>query len=124
MVGDPSPGPLPAQSGDSSGLVPSDRNGLVSETAPALLVVIAVAYLLLLLTIGATYFAWSPLQTALPSTFGPIPIAVPWWGAVGAVVGSLYGIFFHNKSWDPSYDVWHYSRPLVGARLDALIESA
>ncbi len=54
---------------------------------------------------------------AVPSQLGPIPIGVPWWGAVGAVVVSLYGIFFHVARWDTSFDYWRAARPLLGAVL-------
>jgi IPT/TIG domain len=47
--------------------------------------------------------------------FGPIPFLVPWFGAVGAVVLSLKGVFDHRgRSWNGEYCFWHWSRPLVG----------
>jgi hypothetical protein len=81
------------------------------------LVLAAISYLVVLLGLGAAYFWWPTIQSGVPSAFGPIPLGVPWWGALCAVTGSLYGIFFYNKKWDSSYDIWHYTRPLVGATM-------
>jgi hypothetical protein len=46
--------------------------------------------------------------------FGPVPFLVPWFGAVGAVMLSLAGLFFHRNDWDSKYSYWHWSRPFVG----------
>ena len=47
--------------------------------------------------------------------FGPVPFLVPWFGAVGAVLLSLTGVFDNRgKAWDPDYCYWHWARPLVG----------
>jgi hypothetical protein len=41
---------------------------------------------------------------------------VVWFGAVGGLLVSLSGILYYNyRKWDPTYDYWHYCRPLVGA---------
>lgn len=89
-----------------------------SPPSPArLYFIVSLSYLVVVLALGLAYF-WSPaLKTWLPANLGPIPLGVPWWGALGAVVVSLYGIFFHNADWDPSFDYWHIARPLLGATL-------
>jgi hypothetical protein len=46
-----------------------------------------------------------------------MPLAVVWFGALGAVLISLTGIVDHSHNWDNSYDLWHLSRPLIGASL-------
>ena len=47
--------------------------------------------------------------------FGPVPFLVPWFGAVGAVLLSLTGVFDHRgRSWNPEFRFWHWARPLVG----------
>jgi hypothetical protein len=48
--------------------------------------------------------------------FGPIPFLVPWFGAIGAVLLSLSGVFDHRNDgdWDPRYCYWHWSRPVIG----------
>lgn|SRR5262245_33817357 len=47
--------------------------------------------------------------------FGPVPFLVPWFGALGAVVLSLSGVFEHRKDWDEEYCYWYWARPFVGA---------
>ena len=47
--------------------------------------------------------------------FGPMPVAVPWFGALGGVVISLTGVFDHAHDWDPAQRLWHISRPFLGA---------
>jgi IPT/TIG domain len=49
------------------------------------------------------------------SFFGPLPFLVPWFGAVGAVVLSLSGVFEHRSDWDEDYCFWYWSRPFIGA---------
>lgn len=71
---------------------------------------------LLALTSGAVvYFLgfWPPQLVLL----GSIPIGVVWFGALGAVLISLTGIVEHAGDWDPGFNLWHLSRPLVGAAL-------
>lgn len=74
----------------------------------------AILYLLVLVAVFAIYACRPSLQQKLPSNLGPLPMGVVWFGATGAVIASLRGIFAYNKHWDPSYNYWHYSRPLFG----------
>lgn len=46
---------------------------------------------------------------------GPLPIAIPWFGALGGVLVSLTGVFDHAHDWDPGQRLWHISRPFLGA---------
>jgi hypothetical protein len=74
-------------------------------------------YLMLLLVFAALYLqAWT---NACPLLLGGLlPVAVPWFGAVGAVLISLEGIFAHGqRGWDNNYNYWHIGRPLFGAVL-------
>src|SRR5438105_7359138 len=48
-------------------------------------------------------------------TIGNMPTAVAWFGALGAVLISLVGIFEHPVDWDPRTAEWHWARPIVGA---------
>lgn len=48
---------------------------------------------------------------------GTMPIAVPWWGALGAVTLSLTGVFEHRGTWQRSYAYWHWARPFIGVVL-------
>jgi hypothetical protein len=74
-------------------------------------------YLVVLLALAVGYVTWSPFHQVLPDTLGPIPVGVPWWGALGAVTISLYGVFRHNQKWERSFNYWHIARPLLGAVL-------
>jgi hypothetical protein len=52
----------------------------------------------------------------LPRAWGSIPIGVPWFGATGAVLISLSAVFdFTGRAWRSSWELWHYSRPFIGA---------
>jgi hypothetical protein len=82
---------------------------------PPYIFFLALAYLAILIAIFATYASWPAFRDNAPNSFGQIPVGVVWFGAVGAVVGSLFGIFNHNKQWKMSYNYWHYCRPLFGA---------
>ena len=82
---------------------------------PKSIVAAAYVYLVLLVALFVTYVTSKQFRADLPSTLGPLPVGVVWFGAVGAVVSSFRGIFAYNRSWDRSYDIWHYSRPLLGA---------
>ena len=46
---------------------------------------------------------------------GNMPVPVVWFGALGAVLISLVGIFEHVSDWDRHYALWHWGRPFVGA---------
>lgn len=82
---------------------------------PFYIFIIALVYLALLIALFATYACWSAFRTQAPASFGQVPVGVVWFGATGAVVGSLFGIFNNNKQWKLSYNYWHYCRPLFGA---------
>jgi hypothetical protein len=86
-----------------------------NKKMPKAIFLFEVTYLTLLIALFIAYEASAGFRDALPVSFGPIPIGVVWFGATGAVLAGLGGVYFHNRSWDPAYDFWHYSRPLVGA---------
>ena len=81
--------------------------------------ILALLYLAVILTIGLIFFANRGLLFFLPETnaFGPVPLGVPWFGALGAVLISLTGVFEHEHDWDASYWPWHVARPLIGVAL-------
>lgn len=79
--------------------------------------VIALAYLLVLLTLGLIFFVKRSFLIFLPQSFGPVPVGVPWFGALGAVLISLSGIFDHEHDWDVHYWPWHLARPFIGVGL-------
>jgi hypothetical protein len=75
-------------------------------------------YLVLLLIVAGLYLSVLPPNHSAHLVGGVLPIGVPWFGALGAVVISLEGIFaYGQKNWDPKYNYWHIGRPLFGAVL-------
>ena len=82
---------------------------------PVRFFLVALSYLAALSALFVVYTMSPTLRHDLPVSFGPLPMAVVWFGATGAVVASLRGIFMHNANWDGSYNYWYYSRPLYGA---------
>src|ERR1700733_12365636 len=78
--------------------------------------IVQIIWLALLGVLAVVFFSKRSL-IPLPDSFGSVPLAVVWFGALGAVLTSLTGIVEHAHDWDPSYALWHLSRPLVGASL-------
>jgi len=74
-------------------------------------------YLLVLLLLVFAYTKSSDVRAFFPDPIGFVPLAIPWWGALGAVTVALFGIFFHNRNWYPSYNYWYVIRPVTGAVL-------
>jgi IPT/TIG domain len=57
----------------------------------------------------------------VPHLLGPMPTWVLWFGALGAVIISLSACLqFTGPAWDPRWELWHYSRPLIGATVAAI----
>lgn len=81
---------------------------------PGFVLLVEVFYLLVLFSVGLIYLAG---LLKLPDSFGSLPVGVPWFGALGAVIISLSGIVDYRQNWDPSLTFWHYTRPLIGASL-------
>src|SRR6478609_3705577 len=78
---------------------------------------LALGYLIAILALGLIFFIKPNFLSFLPNSFGPVPVGVPWFGALGAVLISLTGVFEHEHDWDVSYWPWHVARPLVGVAL-------
>lgn len=76
---------------------------------------VEIGYLLALAALFCVYEFSSGFRSALPSSLGSLPVAVPWFGAVGGTLISLTGVFKHADTWDPRLELWHWGRPLVGA---------
>jgi len=56
-----------------------------------------------------------PAALRFASTYGPVPSAVLWYGALGGTLISLAGVHDHRYDWDETYWTWHIIRPFVGA---------
>lgn len=46
-----------------------------------------------------------------------VPLSIPWFGAIGAIMISLQAVFERREDWDSAYNYWHLARPLIGATL-------
>jgi len=76
-----------------------------------------IVYLLALAALAVLYFT----DTIKVRHFvGTVPTAVPWFGALGAVLISLTGVFTWCENWDVCYRYWHWSRPLIGASVGVI----
>jgi hypothetical protein len=76
---------------------------------------VEVLYLLILFWIALSYIIQKNSPFSVLSPLGSvIPLGVPWFGALGAVVISLSGTFDHRTDWDSSWALWHVTRPLIG----------
>jgi len=88
------------------------------DEMPGWLFPLECAYLIVLLALVAAYAVLPGLRAVLPATVASVPLAIPWFGALGAVMIGLYGVFDHNhKDWTSRYNAWHIARPLSGAVL-------
>jgi len=77
---------------------------------------IEIFYMALLGVVGWLYVTKGlPSWFKPPATLGPMPLGVPWYGALGGVVISLTGVFEHRYDWDSRYFFWHAARPFIGA---------
>jgi hypothetical protein len=83
-----------------------------------------VFYLGLLLALAAMYMGnFYGVKDRIPVILGGLlPLGVPWFGAVGAVVISFEGLFQHTqkRDWSNLFTYWHLARPLFGAVLGIL----
>jgi hypothetical protein len=71
-------------------------------------------YAAVLAVLAGLYFT-DPKSLPLPENLGGVPVAVPWFGAAGAITISMSALSDHRHDWDPEWWFWHASRPLVGA---------
>jgi hypothetical protein len=81
---------------------------------------LSLTYLGMLLGGVVAYLQWTGFRDGLPNQLGPVPLAVPWFGALGAVTLSMYGVLWHRVDWDPTYVLWHIVRPVMGVVLGTI----
>jgi hypothetical protein len=74
-----------------------------------------IGYLLFLLATVLALAAWHGWRVYIPDPIGPVPLIIPWFGAVGGVLTSLRGIVDHGRDWDTGYCLRHVARPLTAA---------
>ena len=85
------------------------------ERVPRRMFAVQLLYLAALIFVFLLYETSSGFRDDLPDSLGPLPIEVPWFGALGGSLISFAGIFRYSCDWDDCYRYWHYSRPLIGA---------
>jgi hypothetical protein len=97
---------------------------MTSETKPGTqrrtIFVIQILFLIILGFLPWLYFSFLS-DRLMDRPLGPIPVGVVWFGALGAVLISLTGVVEHRRDWDPTYALWHLSRPLMGAALAVVV---
>jgi Fibronectin type III domain len=58
------------------------------------------------------------IREMIPESVVGVPVSIPWFGAAGAVLVGLYGIFDHGHlDWQRRLNPWHIGRPFTGALL-------
>src|SRR5262245_23011132 len=97
---------------------PSDS--FIFKMRPSFFFWLGMTYTMLLLLVAIVYNV--AYVNSKPFLLGnTLPIAVPWFGALGAVTISLEGVFKWSESrWNPEYNYWHVGRPLFGAVLGTI----
>lgn len=73
------------------------------------------AYLAVLAGLAVGYANSPTLRRLVHDPAGPLPLGVPWWGALGGVTIGLTGVFRHARDWQPGFERWHVARPFLGA---------
>lgn len=74
-----------------------------------------IAILVILLVGRQAHWLW--LDHIQNPIGGIIPLGVPWFGALGAVTVSIYGIVTNSHRWENKWNLWHLTRPVIGAIL-------
>lgn len=98
----------------SGGKLPNSKE----SKKPALFLaadVLYVAVLIILLVGRQAHWLW--IDRIHNPIGGIVPLGVPWFGALGAVTISIYGIVDHSSEWQDKWNLWHLIRPIVGAIL-------
>lgn len=95
------------------------KNGQPKNRQRGLVATVEVFYLLVLFALALIYLIpeWRTALHIDITSLGPLPLGVPWFGALGAVILSLTGVVDHRDDWDDSWNIWHFTRPLIGISL-------
>jgi hypothetical protein len=87
------------------------------ELTPVAFFWLGMVYTVVLLAMAALYQSGIPIGCKPYLLNGILPIAIPWFGALGAVTISLEGVFLWNQQWEKRFNYWHIGRPIFGAVL-------
>lgn len=108
-------GPMPVTVVTPGGTSAAVTVSFAADRVRRKVVCLSALYMLLLIASLLVYLNWPTFREHVPPLMGPLPLAVPWFGALGAVLLSISGLVDHFSDWDSSYIVWHVVRPLIGA---------
>src|SRR5258708_34805823 len=86
---------------------PASAQSVATQVMPRWTFWLAIGYAIALFAVAVAYLDKVSWLSWLPDPLGPIPLSVPWFGALGGMTIGLRGIFRHNQSWDPSYKYRH-----------------
>ena len=111
------PSPAAAQTGAPTATAgaPPGTPAKAPVKMPTRFFVVELSYLVALIVLFIVYVTSPTVRHGFPVSFGPLPMAIVWFGATGAVVAGMRGIFINNATWDERYNYWYYSRPVYGA---------
>jgi len=90
---------------------------MILRLTPSFFFWLDMVYIALLLLMAVVLNFTVGASTRATVVAGILPIAIPWFGALGAVTISLQGVFLWNNQWDKKFNYWHIGRPLFGAVL-------
>lgn len=93
----------------------SDDERLNREGQRRRIFYLQIAYAVGLVGVVVAASSWRGWRPYLPDPLGPVPLAVPWFGALGGVLISMRGVFEHARDWDGRYVLRHVARPLTAA---------
>lgn len=92
----------------------------VNLDPPWWVICLDVGYLLVLALLALAWSLWPCFRTWASSPVNMVPLAVLWWGALGAVTVSFEGILRHRHDWIFGLNLWHAMRPALGAIVGAV----
>jgi hypothetical protein len=109
----------PAKPESAGAAKPGKADAAAGRVPPSVLGV-SVLWAVILVALFVCFEEIDAVADFFPAKLGPLPFTSIWFGAAGGWLISIQGIFSYNREWDPSYDYWHYMRPLLGAFMGTL----
>jgi hypothetical protein len=95
-------------------------SGEVAHRVPRSVLIVAIVWATLLIASFILFERDDGFADFVAFKLGRLPFEAIWFGAVGGFLISAQGIFENNRTWNGSYDYWHYARPLLGALMGTL----
>ena len=93
-------------------------DGMTLKAGPRTFIALDIFYVAVLVVLLISRQAhWLWIDRIHNPIGGIVPLGVPWFGALGAVTISIYGVVDHSHEWQAKWNLWHVIRPVVGAVL-------